>query len=33
MADTVLDRARRLDRDITPYVPGITLQSAAHRAR
>jgi histidinol-phosphate aminotransferase len=32
LAETFLDRAQRLERDVTPYVPGITLDVAARRA-
>ena len=32
MAQTYLDRGRRLEREVKPYVPGITLEAAARRA-
>jgi histidinol-phosphate aminotransferase len=32
MAETYLDRAQRLEREVKPYVPGITLQAAARQA-
>lgn len=32
MAETFLDRGQRLEREVKPYTPGITLEAAAQRA-